>query len=326
MELKDRSQMTDEASPEHASRGSTPPVIAQPGPARMVEAIQCLLQADAKRARRFLAFAERSKMGLEHLWCAFDGTQTVTSSAMATLTPGRTAMLFATPPKSRQDLDTTGRVIDATCRSVKKAGVRLAQSLIPPENPLEVQAFEAGGLHKIATLTYMERSVPRRKERIEGQLPPEFGIQTYRPHLRTRLEALLAETYRDTLDCPGLSQLRTPSDVVDGHIKSGIFKPEWWTFLMKDDAPVGISMMNVSKSKESVELVYLGLTPEVRGRGIGQVLLAHALREISGSPQKTVVLAVDDANEPARRIYEHFGFRSTARRHAFVRSLGAVEK
>lgn len=318
--------MTEEATPEHASQGSKPPLIAQPGPARTVEAIQCLLRADAKRARRFLAYIEKSKMGLEHLWCAFDEDQTVKASAMATLTPGRTAMLFATQPKSRKDLETTGRVIDATCRSVRQAGVRLAQSLIPPENPLEVEAFQAGGLHKIATLTYMERSVPRRKERIEGQLPPDLDIQTYRPHLRSSLEALLAKTYQDTLDCPGLSELRTPSDVVDGHIKSGIFKPEWWTFLMKGDVPVGISMMNVSKSKDSVELVYLGLTPEVRGRGTGQALMAHALREISGSPQKTVVLAVDDANEPARRIYEHFGFRSTARRHAFVRSLDAVKK
>ena len=128
--------MTDEASPEHASQGSPPPVIAQPGPARMIEAIQCLLRADAKRARRFLAFVDKSKMGLEHLWCAFDENQTVMASAMATLTPGRTAMLFATQPKSRRDLEATGRVIDATCRSVKKAGVRLAQSLIPPENPL----------------------------------------------------------------------------------------------------------------------------------------------------------------------------------------------
>ena len=240
---------------------------------------------------------------------------------MGTLNPGRTAMLFATQPKTRPAIETTGRVIDATCRSLKRAGVRLAQSLIPPEHPLEAEAFEAGGLNRIATLTYMERGVPRRKERIEGRLPSEFRVQPYRPHLRSRLEDLLAETYRDTLDCPGLARLRRTSDVVDGHIRSGIFKPEWWHFLMKDDTPVGISMMNVSKTKESIELVYLGLTPEIRGHGTGRALMAHALREISGSPQKTVVLAVDDSNEPARRIYEDFGFMSTTRRHALVRSL-----
>ena len=315
--------MTDEASSEHANRRVTRPAIAQPGPARLLEAIQCLLHADPKRARRFLAFAEKSGMGLEHLWCAFDQPGKITVSAMATLNPGRTAMLFATQPKTRSAIETTGKVIDATCRSLKKAGVGLAQSLIPPEHPLEAEAFEAGGLSRIATLTYMERSVPRRKERFEEELPSGLRVETYRPHLRSRLEALLAETYQDTLDCPGLSHLRRTSDVVDGHIRSGIFKPEGWHFLMKNDTPVGISTMNVSKTKESIELVYLGLTPQMRGHGTGRALMAHALREISGSPQKTVVLAVDDSNDPARRIYEHFGFRSTARRHALVRSLDA---
>ncbi len=313
--------MTDEASPEHALQRPDGPVIAQPGPARLLEAIQCLLQADAKRARRFLAFTEKSGVSLEHLWCAFDENRSIKATAMATLNPGRTAMLFATRPKTRQNLEITGRVIDATCRGLHKAGVGLAQSLIPPENPFEIEAFEAGGLKKIATLTYMERGVPRKKERFKEQLPSELRVEIYRPEHRTRLETLLAETYRDTLDCPGLSRLRSPSDVVDGHIESGIFKPEWWFFLMKGDTPVGISMMNISKTNESIELVYLGLSPEIRGRGIGRALMAHALRRVSDSSQKTVVLAVDDSNEPARRIYEHFGFRSTARRHAFVRSL-----
>jgi ribosomal protein S18 acetylase RimI-like enzyme len=318
--------MTDEAIQENDIRRPIGPVIAHPGPARLVEAIQTLLHADSKRARRFLAFAEKSGMSLEHLWCAFDEAQTIRATVMGTLNPGRTAMLFASRPKSREELETTGKVIDATCRGLRKAGVGLAQSLIPPENPLELEAFQAGGLKKIATLTYMERTVPRRRERIDGQLPSELRLESYRPEHRARLEALLAETYRDTLDCPGLARLRKPSDVVEGHMKSGIFKPEWWVFLMKDDTPVGISMMNVSKTKEAIELVYLGLIPEARGHGTGSALMAHSLRKVSGSPQKTVVLAVDDSNEPASKIYEHFGFRSTARRHAFVRSLDATSK
>ncbi len=313
--------MTDEATPKHDTGRPLGPVIAHPGPARLVEAIQRLLDADAKRARRFLAFAEKSGMGLEHLWCAFDEARSIRATAMGALNPGRTAMLFASRPKTRDDLKITGEVIDATCRGLRQADVRLAQSLIPPENPLEAEACLAGGMERIAMLTYMERSVPRRKERIEGQLPPELRVESYHSKHRARLETLLAETYRDTLDCPGLARLRTPSDVVDGHISSGIFKPEWWSFLMNGETPVGISMMNLSKTKESIELVYLGLTPEARGRGTGRALMAHALRKVCGSPQKTVVLAVDDTNDPARRIYEHFGFRCTARRQAFVRSL-----
>ena len=313
--------MTDKAAREDDTRRPIGRVIAHPGPARLVEAVECLLHADSKRARRFLAFAEKSGMGLEHLWCAFDEDQKITATVMATLNPGRTAMLFSSRPKSRETLKTTAEVIDITCRGLKKAGVGLAQSLIPPENPLEIEAFQAGGLEKIATLTYMERSVPRRKERVEGRIPSGLRVESYRPEDRAKLEALLAETYRETLDCPGLAKLRTPADVVDGHIRSGIFKPEWWLFLMKGETPVGISMMNISKTREAIELVYLGLTPEARGRGTGSALMGHALRKVCGSSQKTVVLAVDDSNEPARRIYEQFGFRSTARRQAFVRSL-----
>jgi len=52
-------------------------------------------------------------------------------------------------------------------------------------------------------------------------------------------------------------------------------------------------------------LVFVTVTPELRGRGIGRKLIDHSVQQCSGS----VKLHVEYDN-PARRLYERIGFKS----------------
>ena len=77
----------------------------------------------------------------------------------------------------------------------------------------------------------------------------------------------------------------------------------------------------LGKDGKAAELVYLGITPEMRGRGCGRALLSHALWKVAQTTQKTVVLAVDESNAPALAMYRSAGFAPTTRRHALVRKI-----
>lgn len=306
---------------EVGSPGATNIRIVQPGPARLMAAIERLLRSDRRRAERFMRFARDTRMSLEHIWCSVDGKGNIQSTVLASPSPGRTALMFASSPNTPGEAIEIGRVIDAACRGLRDADVGLAQALVEPGEELELEAFLHGGLTRLATLTYMERPVPNRKALFDTVLPDGMSIEPFSLEHRGELEELLVETYRETLDCPGLAGLRRPSDVFDGHMSAGVFKPDWWMIAREGRRGIGVLLLNGSSGSSSIELVYLGIVPDVRGRGIGQVILNHGMKLIAGSREHKVVLAVDEANAPALEVYEKTGFERTVRRAALVRCL-----
>jgi ribosomal protein S18 acetylase RimI-like enzyme len=73
--------------------------------------------------------------------------------------------------------------------------------------------------------------------------------------------------------------------------------------------------MAEAPGRDAWEVIYLGLTPAARGRGLGRAAIRHALDLARG--QATVLeLAVDLRNTPAVRLYRSCGF--TPRDHRSV--------
>ena len=73
----------------------------------------------------------------------------------------------------------------------------------------------------------------------------------------------------------------------------------------------------VNNLKGRGELVYLGVVPEGRGRGIGRTLLAHAIRDTAEKGLDRMGLAIDVKNTPAMRLYEGANFHEIRRRLAW---------
>ena len=61
------------------------------------------------------------------------------------------------------------------------------------------------------------------------------------------------------------------------------------------------------------EVIYLGLTPAARGRGLGRKVIEHAV-ELAAPCVSRLELAVDVRNTPALRLYENTGFTPIDRR------------
>lgn len=65
------------------------------------------------------------------------------------------------------------------------------------------------------------------------------------------------------------------------------------------------------------EILTIGVTPPMRGMGIGTALLRAACEWGSGIGGHRMVLEVDGGNRPALRLYEKFGFENCGRRPAY---------
>jgi len=65
------------------------------------------------------------------------------------------------------------------------------------------------------------------------------------------------------------------------------------------------------------EILSVAVAASHRGRGLARALLSLHLRRLAGLGTQTVFLEVDEANEPARRLYDRAGFREVGRRPGY---------
>lgn len=257
---------------------------------------------------------------------------------------GRTVMLFLSPPSgsaldgpSEPQADELSACIVAACEGARRrygAEAHLAQALVDASDGWCGRALRAAGFRRLATLVDM--TIGReglRSLRASGgpAFPPDV---TVRPlgRLGTRasptpergvLLAALESSYERTLDCPGLTALRTTEDVLDSHQAAGVFDPGCWHVIDDGAGPGGCCLLSRSGVGDGAELVYLGLSPRLRGRGLASALLRHGMGCL-GDRLESVRCAVDGSNQPALRLYRSLGFVPGVSRAAWVRSLGLV--
>lgn len=233
---------------------------------------------------------------------------------------GRSAMLFTSPPgDTREESILTHLVRHAADRLV---GVRILQSLLEPEERTVRDALVRAGFIVVGSLSYMRRPMPRVHERAEAiSLPDGMIIRPYRKDDDDELVRAMDRSYEQTLDCPELCGLRETRDVLESHRSTGRWDPSLWLLLEHRARIEGMLLLNPSPEQDSVELVYLGLSPSARGRGIGKMLMREGVSRLRGREERSIACAVDERNTPARSLYARFGFTDFARRIAMVKSL-----
>jgi ribosomal protein S18 acetylase RimI-like enzyme len=261
-------------------------------------------------------------VNLDGLWARLDQLGRIELTVLAVPSPGRTAMVFATHPANDQQALSLGGVLQRACRELATMNVNLAQALLDPGQSIDRKAFVAGGFRDLAMLSYLERPLRATRSSKQPQnWPANTRVAPYENHLRTTLLEILSRSYEETLDCPGLRGYRKTEDIFEGHRASGLFDPALWTLLYVNDEPSGAALLNPSADRNSIELVYLGLVKAARGSGLGKLLLRHAIGLLEGRAERTIHLAVDEANAPALALYRQEGFRAVQRRRAMIHPL-----
>lgn len=299
----------------------------------------------AAASRRFLDNARAHGLDLSLIWACIDrpgsAGQTVRQAILAVPGSGRTAALFLSEPPVGGDPDPSAatrermRLLDHVCDWFARhmpERVRLAQMLPEPRDAWASRALHAARFLFVGSLSYLRR--PARLLEFERGLPPQpdwppgvrverFDQHPDRDAAERDLIRALDRSYIRTLDCPELCGLRPTRDILESHRATGVWDPALWWTVYHDDQPEGCLLMARCPQTVSSELVYLGLSPVLRGRGIGSRLLAMGLRAVCSGPSPgiEIVCAVDRRNAPALRLYERAGFRPFAERVAFVRPL-----
>lgn len=133
------------------------------------------------------------------------------------------------------------------------------------------------------------------------------------------LENLVAATYEGSLDCPMLNGKRTVSDVLEGYRAEGQGDDSLWQVLREGERPVGCLFMADHPETDSIELLYLGVRPEERGRGLGAQVVQQAIALGRDRGRTVLALSADANNRPAGEIYRSLGFRRLDRREVFLK-------
>jgi ribosomal protein S18 acetylase RimI-like enzyme len=123
---------------------------------------------------------------------------------------------------------------------------------------------------------------------------------------------------------PELEGARALDDILDGHRAAGLFAPGRWQLgrIPGEPEAAAVLLLAAVPGRDAWEVIYLGLTPAARGRGLGRAVLQHAL-ELAREHVPHLELAVDLRNTPAVRLYQAAGFTVRDRRTVHLAILGA---
>jgi len=314
---------------EAATDGAAVPECGRIGPIAPGErdrAIARLVGRGGTAASRLAARFDRGLLDLRWCWAVRGPQERLEAVVLASINPGRTATLLLSPIQNDLHLRSTVSAIAGLCTGLMGTGaaepvVDLVQTMLEPGASNEIEAVRRAGLQPLASLRFMDL-LPTGRPTGAPAWPPDCSIERWTPQHRSEVASLLRGTYENTLDCPGLGGLRRVEDVLDGHLGAGRFEPCLWSFLRCGDTLAGLALLTPNPDADCTELVYFGVVPAIRGRGLAARLLQHALALDRRFPR--VVLAVDERNLPALRLYRRAGFEPGAVRRAFIASRAAL--
>lgn len=287
---------------------------------------------EAERAQLWKSVRQTAlRDALRVVLLAAEQGDSLVAAQIALVLPGRAALAW---PIQWPHASAASAGIDDTLHLIKNfentlihaladGGCVFAQAVVSPSDDRAAQLLADEGFVRMTQLVYLVDAL--------GQNPApdpaaKLSWLEFQPQAESRLAHLLQRTYVDTRDCPWLDRLRTPTDVLAGYRAVGRFDPALWQIAQDGGEDVGCVLVNVHPDVQHAELIYLGLVPEARGRGWGRELVDCARRLAWQAGCRRMVLAVDDANEPAKRLYARCGMVEFARRELWVHTVSRREE
>jgi GNAT superfamily N-acetyltransferase len=261
--------------------------------------------------------AEGAALDLRGLLAAESAGQLI-GAALYVTPPGGVALVWPPAVIAGESYDAVGEALLAeVCRGIDESGCSLGQCLVESGSPSSPLLERHGFLH-LTELVYLERA-------LDGTLPAPpaaegLVAEPYDPgENHARFAALLEATYAHTLDCPELNGTRSAVEALAGHRAAGCFDPRLWQLYRAGSGDLGLILLTDHPELNVQEVVYMGVAPASRGRGLGRTMLTRALEAARDAGREAVLLGVDVRNRPARRLYERLGFVELCRRAIHLR-------
>lgn len=214
------------------------------------------------------------------------------------------------------DGDCVSAVVALASRQALGDGLAFVQSMLAPTLKADMAMLVSAGFRRLAELIYMRLDLAGP---VAGEDEQRCAWRDFGGYTEEELSSIITATYEDSLDCPGLRGLREMPDVIEGHKASGAFSPSSWWIADVQGRPAGCVLVNDSTvSPGAMDLVYMGVAREFRGRGLGSTLVRRAARWAGRRKRGSLTVVVDCGNVYARGVYDRLGFRETFRRVAYI--------
>jgi mycothiol synthase len=214
-----------------------------------------------------------------------------------------------------RESDLGERLVRAGVAWVRQRGAKLAQAILPPNDVARAGPLLRSGFRHITRLQYLRHHLV---DLAPLPVVPALRIQPWAGNLEAVFQETLLHTYDGTLDCPELNGVRTIDEIIAGHRAQGIWRPERWWLASVDDMPAGVALLTELFDQGGWDLSYVGVVPQLRRRGLGQALTVHALHAAHEAGALQLMVAVDERNAAARRMYQSLGFEPTECREVFL--------
>lgn len=202
------------------------------------------------------------------------------------------------------DDDCVDALVQAGLAWSASIGCKLAQAVASPDDLPFAQPLVRHGFQ----WTTRMRQLAHDFADLPDEAPTPWRCEAYGPSVHADFAAALERTYAGTLDCPELNGRRTIDEILAGHRGQGKFHPEFWWLVHDGTTPVGVVMLVEMPYGMAWELAYLGIVPEHRRRGIARAMTLRALHVLRDQAATHLLLAVDERNAPALRLYQALGF------------------
>jgi ribosomal protein S18 acetylase RimI-like enzyme len=241
--------------------------------------------------------------------------------------PGRSAVLAAPRTLARAAADDALPFLEAVLHALKTQDVQIVQALVKDVYSADAQLLIAAGLKHAADLEYL---VSLANVFPESEPTGKLTFRAYSEREHAHFAALVERTYVDSQDCPAAAGLRAIDDVLAGYRGSTVFdsaqwsaqgNPAQWIIASSDGADVGCLIIADEPDHNQSELMYIGVVPEARCRGLGLSLVRYAQWMTRTAGRSRLVLAVDAANDPAIAMYTTAGFITWDRQSVLLRAL-----
>lgn len=290
------------------------------------------------RLRETLLAVERGSLNLDGLLLATMTPPAVGELPSAELPVGAALVMFQSdgialvwPPVvscgAADEIAVEDALMTELCRRIDATDAKLAQSLLTPDDVVESKLLARHGFTHGADLFFLARTL----QPIDTQLLSRgsahdsklahrvITTETFDASNAARFAAVLEQSYQHSLDCPDLKDFRSGVAALASHKLSGVFDPSAWSLYAIDGRDAGVLLLNEHPDQNAIELVYMGVVPELRGMGLGREMLRRGLQLAAQRARAAMFLAVDCQNHYANTVYAEFSFAELARRRVLLR-------
>lgn len=239
--------------------------------------------------------------------------------------PGKTAVLQL-PRLVAGERESTARLLfDAIYAHLAKLGFRLVQVMLNPARR-EPGLLRLGGLRPLTEVHYVVSELTEMHDP-SGSPPEGWTSADCRIEFlacgceRSRFRRVMEATFVGSFDCVGLEVAPDMLDLLLERGRSCPVESDHPFIVRCKDRDIGCVLLIDHPRHDLLELMYMGLTPDLRGKGFGAEILRRTIRFAKHAGRTRLAAAVDRANQPALQAYMAAGFRTWRRRRLYVKRI-----